>query len=66
MSNQRYPEEFKIQAVNQVTEKQLPVSMVAPRLGVSQYSLYVWIKRYTEHQERRIQEVDQGTEPHGP
>jgi hypothetical protein len=27
MSNQRYPEEFKIQAVNQVTEKQLPVSL---------------------------------------
>lgn len=24
MSNQRYPEEFKIQAVKQVTEKQLP------------------------------------------
>ncbi|VVO23440.1 hypothetical protein PS726_04401 [Pseudomonas fluorescens] len=24
MSNPRYPEEFKIQAVNQVTEKKLP------------------------------------------
>ena len=33
MSNQRYPEEFKIQAVKQVTEKQLPVSEVAARLG---------------------------------
>ncbi len=29
MSNQRYPEELKIQAFNQVTEKQLPVSKVA-------------------------------------
>lgn len=26
MSNPRYPEEFKIQAVNQVTEKKLPVA----------------------------------------
>ena len=29
MSNPRYPEEFKIQAVNQVTEKKLPVADVA-------------------------------------
>jgi transposase len=35
MSNPRYPEEFKIQAVNQVTEKKLPVAEVAARLGVS-------------------------------
>ena len=43
MSNQRYPEEFKIQAVKQVTEKQLPVSEVAARLGVSVHSLYAWV-----------------------
>lgn len=35
MSNPRYPEEFKIQAVNQVTEKKLPVAEVAARLGAS-------------------------------
>ena len=35
MSNPRYPEEFKIQAVNQVTEKKLHVAEVAARLGVS-------------------------------
>ena len=29
MSNPRYPEELKIQAVNQVTEKKLPVAEVA-------------------------------------
>ena len=33
MSNPRYPEEFKIQAVNQVTEKKLPVADVAARPG---------------------------------
>lgn len=58
MSNQRYPEEFKIQAVNQATEKQLPVSEVAAGLGVSVHSLYAWIKRYTKPQEQRVQEDD--------
>ena len=62
MSNQRYPEEFKIQAVNQVTEKQLPVSEVAARLGVSVHSLYAWIKRYTKPQEQCVQEDDQSAE----
>lgn len=33
MSNPRYPEEFKIQAINQVTEKKQPVADVAARLG---------------------------------
>lgn len=32
MSNPRYPEAVKIRAVNQVTEKQLPVAEVAARL----------------------------------
>ena len=54
MSNQHYPEEFKIQPVNQVTEKQFPVSEVVARLGVSVHSLYAWIKRYTKPQEQRL------------
>ena len=53
MSNPRYPEEFKIQAVNQVTEKKLPVADVAARLGVSTHSLYAWIKRYSKPQAKR-------------
>lgn len=43
MSNPRCPEEFKIQAVHQVTEKKPPVGEVAARLGVSTHSLYAWI-----------------------
>lgn len=43
MSNPRYPEEFKIQAVNQVTEKKLPVADVAARLGVSTHSLIAFV-----------------------
>ena len=46
MSNPRYPEELKIQAVNQVIEKKLPVADVAARLGVSTHSLYAWVKRW--------------------
>ncbi len=40
MSNERYPEEFKIEAVKQVTERGLPVAEVAARLGMSAHSLY--------------------------
>jgi len=62
MSNPRYPEEFKIQAVNQVTEKTLPVADVAARLGVSTHSLYAWLKRYSKPQAERQQDDDQHTE----
>ncbi|EKM93488.1 ISxac3 transposase [Stutzerimonas degradans] len=40
MSNQRYPEEFKIEAVKHITERGLRVAEVAERLGVSAHSLY--------------------------
>ena len=62
MSNPRYPKEFKIQAVNQVTEKKLPVADVAARLGVSTHSLYAWIKRYSKPQKERQQDDDQSAE----
>ncbi|MBB6158579.1 transposase [Pseudomonas sp. JAI115] len=45
-----------------MTEKQLPVSEVAARLGVSLHSLYAWIKRYTKLLEQRVQEDDQSAE----
>ena len=62
MSNPRYPEEFKIQAVNQVTEKKLRVADVAAHLGVSTHSLYAWIKRYSKPQAERQQDDDQHAE----
>jgi transposase len=43
---QRYTQEFKNEAVKQVTEQQHPVAEVADRLGASGHSLYAWIKRY--------------------
>jgi transposase len=47
MSQKRFTEEFKIEAVKQVTERKHPVAEVAARLGASGYSLYQWIKRYS-------------------
>jgi transposase len=49
MSKQRYPEEFKIEAVRQITERGHSVVDVSKRLGVSAHSLYAWIKRYGEN-----------------
>ncbi|MDH0023977.1 IS3 family transposase [Pseudomonas monteilii] len=62
MSRQRYPEEFKIEAVKQVTEKGKPVAEVAQRLGMSVHSLYAWIKVYSKPQELRQQDDDQQAE----
>ena len=50
MSSKRYPEEFKIEAVKQVTEKGHSVAEVAARLGTTTHSLYAWIKRYDPQQ----------------
>jgi transposase len=44
MSRQRYTDEFKAEAVRQVTERRHRVAEVASRLGVSQHSLYQWIR----------------------
>ena len=46
MSGKRYPEEFKIEAVKQVTDRGYKVSEVAKRLGVTPKSLNDWIKKY--------------------
>ena len=39
MGQQRYTEEFKREAVRQVTEKEHPGKEIAERLGMSTYSL---------------------------
>jgi transposase len=42
MSSKRYTDEFKIEAVKQVTERGFSVGEVARRLGVTTHSLYAW------------------------
>ena len=46
MTKQPYPEEFKIEAVKQITERGHRVADVSARIGVSQHSLYKWIKMF--------------------
>ncbi len=46
MTNQKYPQEFKTEAVKQITERGHKVAEVSARLGVSQHSLYKWIKTH--------------------
>ncbi len=46
-AKQPYPEEFKIEAVKQITERGHRVAGVSARIGVSQHSLYKWIKAHS-------------------
>ncbi len=62
MSGKRYSEEFKIEAVRQVTERGYSVSEVAKRLGITPKSLYDWIKRYGDEQAQHVQISDQQKE----
>ncbi len=48
MRGKRYPEEFKIQAVKQVTDKGYTITDVAERLGVTYKSLYAWVQKYSK------------------
>lgn len=48
MKGKRYTEEFKIEAVKQVTDRGYSVADVAERLGTTTHSLYAWLKRYGE------------------
>jgi transposase len=46
MSGKRYPEEFKREAVKQVTQRGHKIGDVARRLGTTSKSLNDWIKKY--------------------
>ncbi|WP_188758853.1 transposase, partial [Allosediminivita pacifica] len=45
MSSSKFSDDFKRDAVAQITERGYPVREVAERLGVSQY-LYSWKKKF--------------------
>jgi len=62
MSSKRYPEEFKIEAVKQVTDRGHSAPDVAKRLGVSQPTLYDWIKRYGLPEGERLEQQTQSAE----
>ncbi|MCL4104353.1 UNVERIFIED_CONTAM: hypothetical protein GTU68_047315 [Idotea baltica] len=63
MTSKRYTEEFKIEAVKQVTERGYSVAEVAERLGVTTtHSLYAWMKRYGEPNPSQANKVDDQAE----
>ena len=52
MSAKRYTEEFRIEAVDQATDRGHPVAEVTRRLDVTSHSRYQWIRRH------RVPEAD--------
>tara|TARA_B100000508_G_C11272156_1_gene186231 strand:+ start:74 stop:352 length:279 start_codon:yes stop_codon:yes gene_type:complete len=62
MSRKRYPEEFKIEAVKQVTVAGHSVAEVASRLGMTTHSLYAWVKRYGPDSEQHKAKADETAE----
>lgn len=48
MGKANFSDEFKRDAVAQITERGYPVAEVSQRLGVSQHSLYEWKKKFTQ------------------
>lgn len=54
----RYTDEFKQEAVNQVVAHGYSVLDVSKRLGISNKSLYDWIKKFSKPQYKREEEGD--------
>jgi transposase len=48
MSSKRYTNEFKVEAVRQVTDRGFKVADVAERLGVTTHSLYARLHKFGE------------------
>jgi len=48
MGNARFSDDFKRDAVHQITVRGYPVKEVSQRLGVSTHSLYSWVKKYSK------------------
>lgn len=59
MSKSNFTEEFKRDAVRQITERGYPVAEVSQRLGVSQHSLYEWKKKFGTSNAKSSDEADE-------
>lgn len=62
VSGKRYTDEFRIEAVRQVTERGHTVREVASRLGISIHSLYAWRRQLDKPAVVQRAEVDQNAE----
>jgi transposase-like protein len=65
MSGKRYADEFKIEAAKRVTERGYTAADVATRLGISQHSLYQWIKQFGVPESERAEARSQQEEIRG-
>lgn len=59
MSKSNFSEDFKRDAVRQITERGYPVAEVSQRLGVSQHSLYEWKKKFAASNAKASGEVEE-------
>ena len=48
MGKANFSDDFKRDAVAQISERGYPVAEVSQRLGVSQHSLYEWKKKFSQ------------------
>ena len=62
VSGKRYTDEFKLEAVRQVTERGHSVADVAERLGTTTHSLYAWTRRFEKPAVVQKAELDQNAE----
>lgn len=62
MSSKRYTDEFKVEAVRQVTDRGFKVAEVAERLGVTTHSLYAWLRKFGKSGVVQRAELDQSAE----
>ena len=47
MGQGNFMEDFKLDAIKQITERGHSIADVSQRLGVSTHSLYAWMKKYS-------------------
>jgi transposase len=58
MKDKRYTEEFKIEAIKQVTDRGCSAAEVAVQLVTTTHSLYAWLKKYKEPSPRQADSFD--------
>lgn len=59
MGKSNFSEDFKRDAVRQITERGYPVAEVSQRLGVSQHSLYEWKKKFAASNGKASDDADE-------
>ncbi|MFT5604846.1 MAG: transposase, partial [Paracoccaceae bacterium] len=62
MKSKRYTDEFKREAVKQVTERGYSVADVAQRLDTTTHSLYTWLKKFGEPNPQTSDKIDLSAE----